>query len=152
LAYDFRRELQIDLVDYASGERAWTEFYEFVQELPPWGKFKSALALDMDFAKEMKARLDKQLEEREGLEEEEPEIIRKDNTMRSPEGYTPELAMMHLIDERLQSHISVALGAAGMKSPPQVIQHKRPLVAMDILELESEREEIMELKELFGIR
>lgn len=106
----------------------------------------------MDFATEMKARLDKQLEEREDLEEEDPEIIRKDNTMRSPEGYTPELAMLHLIDERLQSHISVALGAAGVKSPPQVVQHKRPLVAMDILELESEREEIMELKELFGIR
>lgn len=152
IAYDFQRELNIDLVDYASGERAWTEFYEFLQELPEHGKFKSAMALDMDFAKAQKARLDEMREEEEDFDFEESDVIEKDKTLVSPEGFSPERLLLMIIEERLQAATSVALGAAGMKNPPQVRFNQRPFVALQLLELEEERDGIMELKAEFGIR
>lgn len=152
IGYDFHHELGIDLVDYASGERAWSEFYDFLQELPEHGKFKSAVALDMDFAREMKRRLDEDRDRLEELDEDDPDIIQKDNSLRSPEGYSPTMSILFTIEERLQALTAVTLGAAGVKSPPDVRFNKRPFVALQVLDLEEERDEMADLKRAFKIR
>lgn len=71
--------------------------------------------------------------------------------MRSSEGYTPELATQYSILEAI-NEVSRTLLATNGNKPPPPRKIPRPVSALDLLELEDERDEMNELAERFGMR
>lgn len=73
-------------------------------------------------------------------------------TGRSPEGFTPELAALYNLDERLQQVARVVQAANSKQKPPDIQKQPRPFTALDIMELEDERTEMEDLARTFGLR
>ena len=83
-------------------------------------------------------------------EDDEPEWHKP--TGRSPEGFTPELAALYNLDERLQQVARVVTAANSKSKPPDIQKQPRPFTALDIMELEDERTEMEDLARTFGLR
>lgn len=83
-------------------------------------------------------------------EDDEPEWNKP--TGRSPEGFTPELAALYNLDERLQQVARVVQAANSKQKPPDIQKQPRPFTALDIMELEDERTEMEDLARTFGLR
>ena len=146
--------MTIDVLDYFTGDRSWHEFYEFLSDLPRWGKFHSALAMDRDhalFIHEQQRLAREAAEERDEDDEDEDEGHWKP-VGRSPEGYTPELDALHVLDERIQSLARILIMVNSKSKPPDVQRHKRPVTALDLLDLEDERDEMSDLASAFGLK
>lgn len=154
IVYDFRRELQLDILEYFTGERSWFEFYDFLWELPRYGKFNSALAMDDDFAEHlMEQRKEAQAKREEA--EENGEIDEQGwhgPTPRSPEGFTPELNALYALDERIQSLARILIMVNSKSKPPDIQKQPRPFTALDMLEFEDERSDMHDLAAKFGLR
>ena len=141
------------MLDYFTGDRSWHEFYEFLSELPRWGKFHSALAMDRDhalFIHEQQRLAREAAEERDEDDEEESEAWKP--VGRSPEGFTPELDAMYVLDERLQSLARILIMVNSKTKPPDVQKNRRPVTALDLLDLEDERDEMTDLASAFGFK
>lgn len=111
------------------------------------------MSLDMDFAEELYKTLKTQEERDEwAWLDDEPEVGGLTKEMRSPEGHTPIMQMLYLIEEQLQAQSKIALGAAGVKNVGDIKQHKRPFIALQYLELLSEKSEIDDLRAAFNIQ
>lgn len=153
--YDFRHELGIDVLDYFAGERSWWEFYDFLYELPSWGKFQSALVMDEEYARTQYERI-KQLREAAEDEDEDEDEGSDDESWkpegRSPEGWTPVLATLNDLHEQVQSVARILIGVNSKGKPPDIQKRVRPKTALDILELESERDEMQGLAATFGLK
>ena len=133
-------------MDYFSGERSWFEFYEFLNGLPSFSRFKAAVALDPEYAEVIKARMDREKEEAENEESSEgwkPET-------RSQEGFTPSLSAIYTLIEAV-NEVPRTLIAVNGKKPPKQVKMPRPVSALDVLELEDERDEMAEMAARFRI-
>jgi len=157
IAYDFRAELGIDVIDYFTGERSFVEFHAFLHELPTHRKFKSALVLDEEYAgyvytEREKARmaLEEEMEELEDSGEEVDPWRRP--ALRSQEDYTPELAALHILDEHIQALIKTVIGLVTGKSGPDVQKHPRPYTMIDAIGLEAERDDMHDFARRVGLR
>ncbi|WIC89664.1 tail assembly chaperone [Rhodococcus phage Apiary] len=155
ILWDFRAELGIDILDYFTGERSWWEFYDFLYELPRWGKFHSALLMDRDYAEhiaEKRRQLREQEEDEGDSEDDEDSEKRWQPKGRSPEGFTPELNALFDLDERIQSLARILIMVNSKSKPPDIQKRKRPVTALDLLDLEDERDEMKDLASKFGLR
>lgn len=83
-------------------------------------------------------------------EDEEAEWQRP--TGRSPEGFTPELGALYNLDERIQQVARILLATNSKSKPPDIQKNPRPFTALDIMELEEERNEMNDLARTFGLR
>lgn len=70
---------------------------------------------------------------------------------RSQEGYTPELSAIYSVIEAV-NEIPRTLIAVNGKKPPKQNKIPRPVSALDVLELEDERDDMQDLAARFGIR
>lgn len=153
IGYDFHHELGIDILDYFAGERSWWEFYEYLYELPQWGKFQSALAMDEEYAETQYERIKRLREEQdEDLDEDDESNPEWKPKGRSPEGWTPELATLNDLHEQMQSVARILVGAHSKGKPPDIQKRIRPVTALDLLELESERDDMQDLAAKFGLK
>lgn len=146
--------MTIDILEYFTGERSWHEFYDYLHELPRWGKFYSALAMDREYAEhlmEKKKKADAETEERAENDPDGDEEVWKPKGL-SPEGFTPELNALLDLDERLQSISRILIMVNSKSKPPDVQKRKRPVTAFDLLDLEDERDEMQDLASMFGIK
>lgn len=150
IQWDFQAHLGIDVLDYFAGERSWHEFYEFLHELPRWGKYHSALQMDEEFAQhilELRREQKRRESEREWDDEDDQEFEVK---TRSPEGYDPMIAALHGIDERIQALIRMEVQLHSKSKPPNVVPAPRPITMVDALERLEERDEMHEMAAAFG--
>lgn len=150
--WDFQAVLRINILDYFDGSRSWHEFYDFLWELPAWGKFRAALAMDREHAEYLHATHKERLAEAEARAEEEGDDPEWKPEGRSPEGYTPEIDALHALDERIQSLTRVLIMVNSKTKPPEIQKHQRPMPMFQVLELEDEREEMRDLASRFGMR
>ncbi len=151
MLYDFRHELSIDILDYFTGRRTWAEFYDFLAELPEWGKFKAALAMDEDHSQFLFEQRKKAQQEMAELEEAGYDF--GDDWApkgRSPEGYDPVLAGIYGLDERVQILTRVMVAANGGK-PGEFQKAPRPVTGLDILEMYEERDDMSDLAGKFRL-
>lgn len=140
--------MQIDLVDYFTGDRPWTEFHDYLQRLPRWKKFHSAIAMDEEMAEAVweQVKIYRKLEEEGGS---------TGPTARSPEGWTPEIQVLQVLDEHVQSLIRVLIGVnspANAPKPPDVAQWPRPFTAVDQMEYYETSDDMSDLADEFGIQ
>lgn len=70
---------------------------------------------------------------------------------RSQEGYTPVLATLYSMLEALQEVPRTLIAVNGRK-PPQQKKIPRPVSALDVLELEDERDDMHDLAARFGMK
>lgn len=105
------------------------------------------MAMDDDFAKMLKERLDKNKKEWD----EEPDEDAPLHELRSPEGHTPTYQMLTVLDEHVQSLIRITVSMNSKSKPPDIHQHPRPFTAYDNLELHSQRTNTQRLAAKFGI-
>lgn len=149
IVLDFRHHWNgLDVLDYFDGTRSWFEFYEFLNGLPSYSRFKATLALDPEFAQMIKERMDEAGEDDEDDEDEDADW--KPET-RSQEGYTPEIAALYTLIEAV-NEVPRTLIAVNGKKPPKANKIPRPVSALDVLELEDERDEMHDLATRFGMR
>lgn len=125
--------------------------------LPSWGKFKGALDLDPDYARhifEQQKEAEAEAEEAAWFEEndEDGEPIWHKPKLRSREGFRPELQALFNIDERLQSLGRLMIMVNSKSKPPDIQKTPRPFTALDMLELEFERDDMQEFASRFGLR
>lgn len=71
---------------------------------------------------------------------------------RPPEGFTPELNALFDLDERIQSLARILIMVNSKSKPPDIQKRKRPVTALDLLDLEEERDSMKDLASKFGIR
>lgn len=109
------------------------------------------MALDPDYARMLWDRK-KEIEESESDEDEEDDSEEgwKPET-RSQEGFTPIISTMYSMLETLQE-IPRTLIAVNGRKPPQQRKIPRPVSALDVLELEDERDEMHDLAARFGMK
>lgn len=154
IQYDFRHELVIDVLDYFAGERSWHEFYEYLHELPRWGKFHSALEMDEEYARVVHEQRRKMRQEQEDRfwdgDEDESEQEQFEVETRSSEGYTPLLAAVHTLDEHVQALTSVTIKLHSKSKPPPLTRAPRPITMIDVMDKMEERDEMHELSRAFG--
>lgn len=122
IRYDLQAELQVNILDYFDGSRSWFEFYEFLERLPSWGHYKSALAMDEEWAEMILSASD-------AGEDVAPAA---DPDQISPLHYTPEIGYLALIADRLLAVRSAIFAAQSENGHEQPIEHlPRPKTAMD---------------------
>lgn len=109
--------------------------------------------MDRDYAEHLAERRRKLREEAEdeGDEDDDSEQRWKPQG-RSPEGFTPELNALYDLDERMQSLARILIMVNSKSKPPDIQKRKRPVTALDLLDLEDERDEMKDLASKFGIR
>ncbi len=121
--------------------------------LPSHKKFKSAIALNEEYAEYVHTERKRQQEELEA----EIEAAEHDGTWQPPklysqEDYTPTLAALHVLDEHLQAllkYFVMANSKAGQG--PDVVRHPRPYTMVDLMELNDERTEMQGLSRQLGL-
>jgi hypothetical protein len=87
--------LRIDLLDFFRGLRPWSQLYRFVDNLPPWGLYKSQLVMDEEWARMICDQ------EEAGQDHPPAEALPPDELM-SPFGYTPVVGRLDLLLDRVQ--------------------------------------------------
>ncbi|QRE00927.1 tail assembly chaperone [Nocardia phage NC1] len=107
--------------------------------------------MDDEFAAGVAEARKKAKEAREAAEEEEGEGWNRPSG-RSTEGFTPELAALYNLDERMQQVARVLMAANSKSKPPDIQKNPRPFTALDLMELEEERDEMHDLARTFGLR
>ena len=105
------------------------------------------MAMDDEMAEVVHAQLKirrKQIEDGELTESE----------LRSPEGETPLISLLKVMDEHLQSLIRITLSAHGdgKTKPPDIVQWPRPFTAVDAMDRQEEADDMSGLADLFGIQ
>lgn len=141
------------MIEYFTGERSWHEFYGFLYGLPRWGKFQAALMMDKEYAEHLRERRRKmQKEAEEAIEEDDDDDDRWKPSGLSPEGFTPELHALYDLDERIQSMSRIMIMMNSKAKPPDIQKRKRPVLAIDLLELEDERDDMKDLASKFGFK
>lgn len=140
------------MLDYFTGDRSWVEFYDFLHELPKWGKFQSALSMDRDYALLVAAHHKEHKRQQEELEQDEDYEPEWKPQGRSPEGYTPELDVLYRIEEGLQSISRILIMVNSKSKPPEIQKNRRPVTMLDLMDLEDEREDMNDLASKFGIK
>ncbi|AET09777.1 tail assembly protein [Gordonia phage GTE5] len=149
---DFREHWNgLDVLDYFDGTRSWFEFYEFLNGLPPHSRLQAKLALDPEIAAVIKKRReDAEADDDEDDEDDEGEAGWNPQT-RSQEGFTPVIATLYTVLEAI-NEIPRTLIAVNGRKPPRAQKIPRPVSALDILELEDERDDMADLSSRFGLR
>ncbi|ATS93123.1 tail assembly chaperone [Gordonia phage Patio] len=149
---DFREYWHgLDVLDYFDGTRSWFEFYEYLNGLRSYTRFKSALALDEDYAKSLKKRLDEMKADQDEEDEDGFGSTEWSPETRSQEDFTPVLGTLYSMLESIQE-IPRTLIAVNGRKPPKAQKIPRPVSALDILELEDERDDMADLSARFGMR
>lgn len=109
--------------------------------------------MDKEYAEHLRRRrkeLEEEAEEREDDEDEDEENFKPSGL--SPEGFTPELHALYDLDERMQSLARIMIMVNSKSKPPDIQKRKRPVLALDLLELEDERDDMKDLAAKFGLR
>ncbi|QAY17387.1 tail assembly chaperone [Gordonia phage IDyn] len=150
LLLDFRDYWSgLDVIEYFSGERSWFEFYEFMNALPPHSRFKAKLALDPELAEQLHAQRKAAGETDEEIEDDNSEGWKPET--RSQEGFTPIIAIMYSMLEAINEISRTTVAVNGGK-PPQQQKLPRPFSALEMLELQDERDDMMDLGARFGMK
>jgi hypothetical protein len=117
----------VDLLDFFRGERPWGQLYRLVDALPSWGRYKSQIVMDPEWAK--------MICDMEDAGKETPptgESSVTDDEAMSPFGYTPEVSRLDLILDRLQSLESAVMWTVQPdKQREQIQPMPRPETALD---------------------
>jgi hypothetical protein len=135
LGPDLQFVLQVNFLDFFDGTRPWRQLYVFLERLPYWGHYKTALVMDEDWAK--------QILEREIAGEEVASAANPDEI--SPLGYTPEIAYLALIADRvdLVNNTLIAVNSDG--GAPMFSPLPRPTTLLDRMREQRTIDELLEL-------
>lgn len=106
---DLHREYSIDLIDFFRGRYSWRKLLNLIQQLPSWALTTEAMANDDELAE---------------MATEQP---RSDFGPRVSE-YTPEVARLDMILDRVSELIAVSVQVAGGKAP-RIRPARRPETA-----------------------
>jgi len=107
--------------------------------------------MDPEYAKHMHEMRRKHREEQDDWDEDEDEEEQEwDVQTRSGEGYTPVLARLDTIEERVQALIRTEIQLHSKSKPPELHRAPRPITMIDAYEKMAERDEMHELAASFG--
>lgn len=99
----------LDLLDFFRGRYSWRKLATLIRQLPSWSRFTEAMANDDELAESL------------------PEVKASDTGPRVSE-YTPEVARLDLLVDRISELIAVSIQVAGGKAP-RIRPAKRPETA-----------------------
>ncbi|AXH50317.1 tail assembly chaperone [Gordonia phage NatB6] len=139
----------LDVLDYFTGDRSWFEFYDFLFGLPSWSRFQAKMALDPAYA-EMIHQRKLEAGEYDNDDEDDSDEGWKPET-RSQEGFSPVIATMYTAIESINEVSRTLIAVHGTK-PPNRQKLPRPFSALDLLELEDERDDMHDLAARFGMK
>jgi hypothetical protein len=128
--------LQVNLLDFFDGTRPWQQLYWFLERLPNWGHYKTAMVMDEAWAQRV-------LELEKAGQEVAPAA---DPNQMTPLGYTPELAYLAIIADRLEAvrNVIIAVNTEDGNMPP-VTPLPRPTTTLDRLREQSVIDELLDI-------
>lgn len=114
----------VELLSYFTGARPWRQLYSFLEMMPAWGRYKSALAMDHDYAR----RICDAEEKGEG----HPPVGDDDDAEITPLDYSEVIARLDIIADRiLLTRNAVVAGYAKDGKEPEFRPMTRPTTALD---------------------
>lgn len=104
--------------------RPWAQLYRFLDQLPPWSRYKAALAMDEEYARIIC--------DREDAGEEHPPVDVDPDDAITPLGYTDVISRLDLIADRLHlTRNAIVASWAKDHKEPEFRPMPRPTTALD---------------------